>query len=248
MVEENKEIILRQEDAAIVMPAVTANEALKQFKAFQEIKDKILGENDTQKISGNDYVKKTGWRKIKTIFNLSQEIIDSKREENIEPKYIRWTYKVRVKAKNGTFADAEMCCDSREKFGQGKPEAAVMAMAQTRAFNRAISDLVGGGEVSAEEMDGVEVRSEPRNVTPRPISEVVQSAVKEANEKHTRPETPKCMATGCGKLLTPKVYDYSMEQYGVPFCYDHQQEVKKRSNAGFSDAADIQEEETVEEK
>ena len=146
MEEKKQEIIPTQ---TIVQPAVNAAAALESFRKFQEIKDRVLTDKDKQKIANKPYINKSGWRKIKTIFNLTQEILKSK--SVVEKDKLKWIYRVRVTAKNGAFADAEMSCDTAEPFGKNKTEAAIMAMAQTRAFNRAISDLVGGGEPSVEE-------------------------------------------------------------------------------------------------
>ena len=47
------------------------------------------------------------------------------------------------------------CSDEREKkLWRGKMENDCMTTAQTRATNRAVLDLLGGGDVSAEEMGG----------------------------------------------------------------------------------------------
>lgn len=145
--------IEEQGKQVVVKPALSTDQALAHFNRFQEIKDRVLTEGDKLPIKGKPYIRKSGWRKIKTMFNLTEEILHSNRQV-IENEVI-YTYRVRVKAPNGAFVDAEMSCSNKEPFGRGKPEAAVMAMAQTRAFNRAISDLVGGGEVSAEELEGV---------------------------------------------------------------------------------------------
>jgi hypothetical protein len=147
---------------AVVQPAVSTDQALAHFQRFLEIKEKVLNDNDKEPIKGKPYIRKTGWRKIKTMFNLTEEILESKRER-FEDGEVIYTYKVRVTAPNGAFADAEMNCSTKEPFGRGKPESAVMAMAQTRAFNRAISDLVGGGEVSAEEMAGIDTDDDRKN-------------------------------------------------------------------------------------
>ena len=202
--ESKNEVIIRQEENAIVMPAVSADEALVMFRAFQDIKKKCLNEDDTQKINNNPYVKKTGWRKIKTIFNLSEEILESNRNVYSEgdTPVLQWIYRVRVKAKNGAYADAEMSCDSREPFARGKPETAIQAMAQTRAFNRAISDLVGGGEVTAEELT-----EEPAQAKTQPI-------------KPSPPKEPKCV--NCGKIVTEKIYNYSMDKRKMCLCYECQ--------------------------
>lgn len=59
----------------------------------------------------------------------------------------------RAIAPNGVFVDADGTCDCWEK-GYASSIHNVRATASSRAKNRAISDLVGGGELSAEEMQG----------------------------------------------------------------------------------------------
>ena len=52
-------------------------------------------------------------------------------------------------------ADGDGSCFSSEKRGRGQATVHnVRAHAHTRAFNRAVANLVGFGEVSAEEMEG----------------------------------------------------------------------------------------------
>jgi hypothetical protein len=207
--------LIKQEDAAIVQPAVSAEEASKQFKAFQVLKEKLLSKDDTMMLNDKPYTKKTGWRKLKTAFNLSEEIIDSKREHLLDFKgnpFIQWRYKVRVTAKNGVFADAEMSCDTSEQFAFAnkqrtlyKPETAIMAMAQTRAFNRAISDLIGGGEVSAEEIE-----------EPDQIHTTIVKAV---------PDKLKCVE--CDVDIRQGVWQFSMDKFKMSLCYKCQEQFKK---------------------
>lgn len=150
----------------IVDTAMGMHRALNLFNTFRELKEKLLMEEDISKIGGKVYIMKSGWRKIKAFFRLSQEIVASERIEykRGSAEYVMWRYRVRVTAPDGTFAEAEGVCTSDEPFGKGKPEHAIAAMAQTRAFNRAISDLVGGGEVSAEELEGVELKEEKKEL------------------------------------------------------------------------------------
>jgi hypothetical protein len=66
----------------------------------------------------------------------------------------QFTYEVTVKiiAQNGRFSYGLGSCSSTErKFAH--PEHDVRSTAHTRAKNRGTSDLVGGGEVTAEELD-----------------------------------------------------------------------------------------------
>lgn len=210
--EAKKTELVPAQSHGIVKPVVSTADALEAFRAFQDIKEKVLSDDDKKAIKDKPYIRKTGWRKIKTIFNLSEEILQSSRTEFCidQNAHVRWTYRVRVKAENGVFADAEMSCDTTEEFAflnkartAMKPETMIQAMAQTRAFNRAISDLVGGGEVTAEEI--VE------------DTEVVDTKAQRL------PEDLVC--SKCNKEVSEKVAQYSMEKFGELICYNCQHSV-----------------------
>lgn len=154
----------------IVAPQVDVKEAVSIFNKFTEFKQKLLSKDDylyigkdgkptTKEKGAAEYIKKSGWRKFSTVFNLDCQLIDKNREtyEDPEGKYYVWTYDVRVTAPNGRFQDAEGVATSRDPFftkgGKQLPEEKnIMLKAQTVGFNRAISDLIGGGAKSAEEM------------------------------------------------------------------------------------------------
>ncbi|MGH2746154.1 MAG: hypothetical protein ACRDN8_27415 [Thermoleophilaceae bacterium] len=82
------------------------------------------------------FLKKSGWRKIARAFNLSFE-------------------RVRSEADRDEHGDG-YCSSEEKRFqswrGKQKLENDLRATATTRAKNRAIADLVGMGEVSAEEI------------------------------------------------------------------------------------------------
>jgi len=148
------EIVPREEEnnaQIIAKPNVQA--ALEVMRAFQELKQKVLDANDTVTISGKQYIKRSGWRKIAMAFNISTEVVKIEREK-IDDK----TYVVRViaraRAPGGRVSEEAGVCDSTE-FERGALQGTlhnIETKAVTRAINRAISNLVGGGEVSAEEI------------------------------------------------------------------------------------------------
>lgn len=111
------------------------------------------------------FVKKSGWRKIARAFHLSVEVTQLQVERNDEGSAVRATAIARANAPNGQFQDGDGHCSIEEKRFQSmlrdrnqrdnlKLENDLRATATTRAKNRAISDLVGMGEVSAEEVEG----------------------------------------------------------------------------------------------
>lgn len=135
----------------IVRPMVSALQAKEVWDEFQALKLAIIEPSDLQNISGKSFVKKSGWRKLANVFNLSDEIIEEVREEINDSKEWIWTIKVRTIAPNRRSCVGVAKCSSAEKSGARK-EHDTYTTAHTRAKNRAISDLIAAGEVSAEEM------------------------------------------------------------------------------------------------
>ncbi len=133
----------------MIRPLATPDEALDNWQAFEALKGKLITKDDIQHIQGRDFVKKSGWRKIAAAFGISTECVAEEREDI--PGGWLWRVRVRATAPGGRYAEGTAGCASNERrFSH--PEHDVYAQAFTRACNRAISDLVGGGDVSAEEM------------------------------------------------------------------------------------------------
>ena len=157
---EEKKLSLKPADlkvaarTQIVELAAAPDKILKQVALFEELKRKLLSEKDYQDIAGKRYIKKSGWRMFALAFNLSDEILKEERKsyKNTDSEHFVWEVTVRVTAPNGRYSEATASCASNEKrFAHAEHD--VRATAHTRAKNRAIADLIGGGEVSAEEMD-----------------------------------------------------------------------------------------------
>jgi hypothetical protein len=148
----------------IVRPVVSVDDALDAWKQFQTIKAKLLTDADIQTSQDRKYTKKSGWRKIATVFNLSDEIVKEERvdqgkgKDGAVDREFLWRVTVKVVAPNGRYTTGVGTCSTLERFD--KParhfshyENDVYGTAHTRAKNRGISDLVGSGEVSAEEVE-----------------------------------------------------------------------------------------------
>jgi hypothetical protein len=97
-----------------------------------------------------DRVKKSGWRKIATAYSVSLSTpLITRRDRTDNSFVIRAEV---VASRMGRTMPGSGNCDSREISDERKKEHNTYAIAETRAINRAISDLIGFGEVSAEEM------------------------------------------------------------------------------------------------
>lgn len=133
-----------------VKPLVTPEQAADEWKLYQQLKKALLSSDDYQRIGKGKYIKKSGFRKIAVYFGLSDHIQEEEKVEREDDSFY-WRIKVKVEAPNGRQSIGVGICDSRERNFAHK-EHDVYATAHTRAKNRAISDMVAGGVVSAEEM------------------------------------------------------------------------------------------------
>ena len=159
------------ESEGIVRALVSPEKALSEYETFQKLKSRLLSKEDYQPIGDKTFIKKSGWRKLALVFNVSDSIVEEKKDTREDGSFV-FTFKVRATAPNGRYSEAVGSCDSSErKFS--KLEHDVRATAHTRAKSRAISDLIGAGEVSAEELEDEDrptsqtKTDEPRNITPR---------------------------------------------------------------------------------
>lgn len=134
----------------LIRPVAQNCEIVLAWENYQELKTKLLDSNDYQKIQDRQYIKKSGWRKLQTAFGISDELIKEERKDY--KTYFAFEITTKVSAQNGRSAFGVGSCASNERrFAH--PEHDVRSTAHTRAKNRAISDLIGGGEVSAEEVN-----------------------------------------------------------------------------------------------
>lgn len=166
---------------SLLTPVEDIDEVAKLYVQFEEIKKKLLSSEDTTSISGSVHVNKSGWRKIATAFNLSVEVVDSDLWEENGIVKARVTARATA-PNGKVSTEIAMCASNEANHMEaGKPndgtqpkdhsdylkvdgkwrrlkdlkevnEHNILATAATRAKNRAISDCVGGGEVSAEEI------------------------------------------------------------------------------------------------
>lgn len=169
-------------DSTVKLPC-TVDEALTQWREYQELTRKLLDESDYQKAGDKKFKKKSAWRKYARAFNISDEVVFEHIERGPDhfPLYAR--VRVRATASNGRTEEAdhechvkERCCKSGCWFKHdhcdpdcdGRIHWAhpgdLPATALTRAKNRAISDLIGAGEVSAEEISDEERKEKSDNI------------------------------------------------------------------------------------
>ncbi|RLM87684.1 uncharacterized protein C2845_PM04G24560 [Panicum miliaceum] len=118
--------------------------SVANFRKYQEVALSILEKSDYTTISGNPYIKKSGWRKISCFFNISFEIKDRSIEFDDDRNVKHAEFLVRASMLGGRFSDGWGSCDRREKRFN-KPNHDIPSTAETRAKNKACQDLLGIG-------------------------------------------------------------------------------------------------------
>jgi hypothetical protein len=157
--ETNKMVPVTEEGAAL--PVAGIEDLARAVQAFNEIKQKIILQDKSNYIETavkgqkKIYLKRSAWRQIALAYNISDRIV--KQEEKADGAG-NYGYEVWVEAytPSKSVIGIGMCWSNEPNkvFPHGRHD--VLATAHTRAKNRAISDFVGSGEVSAEEMDTIE--------------------------------------------------------------------------------------------
>lgn len=126
-------------------------EALAQWEAYQIFTEKLLDKSDYIDIKGKAFKKKSAWRKYARAFNINTEIISRDITHNDKGVVTEAEFIVRATLPDGRHCDGWGNC-SRREGNKNKPNHDIPATAMTRATNRAIADLIGAGEVTAEEV------------------------------------------------------------------------------------------------
>jgi len=189
--EESTQIVEAEaQRAGTLLPVLDPKAAKEAYQAYLELCQAILIPYDKRivrdgvvvqesdyaripqrrKVNGRwitEYVdapKKSAWRKLARFYGVSTEILEKSKETHQDGSFT-YHYTVRASA-GGVSTTGEGSCTSTEKGG--KSEHDTRATAHTRAKSRAISDLIGFGQVSAEEYSTYENDPEPpKNTAPR---------------------------------------------------------------------------------
>jgi len=148
----NAIILPEQTETIKYLDIPTKQQAAMYLDLYNFVKKKVVNQTDYQSIKGKLFLKKSGWRKFINAFKISIEEIEKK------------VYDLKINGKEDTHAEVRV----RASMPNGQTVEGVgykswselyektlhnlVSTAWTRAVNRAVSDLVGFGEVSAEEV------------------------------------------------------------------------------------------------
>ena len=149
--------------------------AIEQWDAYQRLCKGLLNDNDYQEIivkekdeNGNyvkvkrHFKKKSAWQKLSRAFNVDTSIVDREIERTKMGRVREAYYCVRASLPNGRSVESDALCSRSEKGKDKVSDHTIMSTAKTRATNRAIAELIGAGEVSAEEMSAEKIAGQSK--------------------------------------------------------------------------------------
>jgi hypothetical protein len=142
--------------------APTPEAARKAMETYQEISQALIDEREdiqtiTTRRGDRKFPKRSAFAKLANAYRVSTEIVRENFDYDDDGKLLRYRVIVRATHPDGRYAEADGACSrTEERFARGdqsRIDHDLPATAVTRAKNRAISDLVAFGAVSAEEAE-----------------------------------------------------------------------------------------------
>jgi hypothetical protein len=158
-----------QDYLASVLPDAALAVQQKLAAAYDKACTALIGPNDVQKEGSRTFKKKSAWRKLARHFCISTAVVQVQRDI-IEGSFLA-TVTVKASGPWGQSTEAVGACGQDEATGRRTITIAdAIATAETRATNRAISNLIAMGEVSAEEMSG-KGNDRPQSIEQKPAEQ-----------------------------------------------------------------------------
>lgn len=143
-----------------VLLPVSVDAATGAVAEYEAITRAVVTDDDYQSLgrSGRRFPKRSAFQKWATFYNVSTEVRVRDLTHNADGDLVRCDAIVRATHPSGRYAEGDgACAITEQRFadqgGRGKVDHDLAATAVTRATNRAVSNLIGFGQVSAEEAD-----------------------------------------------------------------------------------------------
>lgn len=174
---ETGEVLPVRFEVGTYLAAIRGKEALTVQQslaaAYDEACRALIGPNDVQQEGKREFKKKSAWRKLARHFRISvraeQEDVTFQRFE--DGSWLATAKATAVAPWGQEFADVGSCGSDEQTGRRVISMADAVATAFTRASNRAISNLIAMGEVSAEEVADRKSFDESAPADPEPTSE-----------------------------------------------------------------------------
>lgn len=151
-VEPPREFALADYLSSVNNPAAIAQQ--QQLAAAYDTACKaLIGPNDVQKEGNREFKKKSAWRKLARHFRISVAAsLDSVRVEITPDGFTAFAVATASAPWGQSWTDVGACGSDEASGRRTITTADAIATAMTRASNRAVSNLIAMGEVSAEEV------------------------------------------------------------------------------------------------
>jgi hypothetical protein len=154
---DDTSVALARVDMADYLATINSPTALKQQQQLSAAYDAacaaLVGPNDVQQDGGRSFKKKSAWRKLARHFNISvAAALESVRVETTPDGFTAFAVATASAPWGQCWADVGACGSDEATGRRVITIADAIATAMTRASNRAVSNLIAMGEVSAEEI------------------------------------------------------------------------------------------------
>lgn len=181
-------------DFASYLSTVRSADAIKRQQMLSAAYDSacaaLIGPNDIQKEGGREFKRKSAWRKLARHFGISVATsLESVRVERSEGGFTAYAVANAVAPWGQSWTDVGACGSDEATGKRVITVADAVATAMTRAANRAVSNLIAMGEVSAEEVqrnrqtERAEVPAEITRDTVWPFGKMKGKAIRELTNK-----------------------------------------------------------------
>lgn len=192
------------------LASVNTEAALRTQQQLAAAYDKactaLIGPNDVQMDGNRSFKKKSAWRKLARHFGISTAVSGITKED-MNGIFVA-TVTVRASGPWGQSAEAVGACGTDEATGRRVITIAdAIATAETRSTNRAISNLIAMGEVSAEEIHekAPHENSDTARTADEPACPKCQGRMYDNRLSKKNPKAPdyKCQRSACGGVIWP---------------------------------------------
>lgn len=152
IVEPTKVEVMNDYLAALESPAALAHQQ-KLAALYDHACKSLIGPNDVQKDGNREFKKKSAWRKLARHFRISVgAALESVRVETTPDGFTAFAVATASAPWGQSWTDVGACGSDEATGRRTITVADAIATAMTRASNRAVSNLIAMGEVSAEEV------------------------------------------------------------------------------------------------
>jgi hypothetical protein len=136
-----------------LMPLVNVQSAVAAWNAYQDLCKQVLDEKtDYANIKGKLAKKRSGFSKLARFYGVSVNVLKEFEWHGGDDWGWDWTLIATLPGGRSTTGDGSCTFSEMKGGGIAATRHNIRAKAYTRAFNRAVANVLGTGEVSAEEL------------------------------------------------------------------------------------------------